>query len=77
MVRSPFRFINPPKTPVPISTSLGTDSPVRLEVSTMDLPSITLPSRGTFSPGFTIIISLIFTSSGDTFFNSLPIFKLA
>ena len=51
----------------PIPTSTGTDSPVNADVSIIDLPSIIFPSNGTFSPGFTTIVSPIFTSSGDNF----------
>ena len=51
----------------PVFTSLGIDSPVNADVSIIEFPSIIVPSNGTFSPGFTIIISPIFTSSGSTF----------
>ena len=57
--------------------SLKIDSPVRADVSTIDIPLTTTPSRGIFSPGFTTIISPILTSSGDTTFTSDSNFKLA
>ena len=53
------------------STSRGIDSPVRAEVSSVELPLIILPSSGTRSPGFTMMVSPIFTSSGSTC-TSLP-----
>ena len=77
IVKSPFLLITPLKILSPLPTSLGTLSPVNAAVSTMELPSITLPSNGTFSPGFTTIISPMLTSSGSTFLMSPFIFKLA
>ena len=67
ILNTPVWFINPLKTLSPVFAFLGTDSPVNAVVSSIDSPSITLPSRGIFSPGFTIIISPTFTSSGLTF----------
>ena len=63
---TPFIFIVPLKTSSPFCTSLGILSPVRAFVSKLELPEITYPSNGIFSPGFTTIISPIFTSSGET-----------
>ena len=54
-VNKAFLFINPDNKLSPFLTVLSTDSPVNAEVSIIELPSITTPSRGTFSPGFTII----------------------
>ena len=45
---------------------LGTDSPVSALVSSIDSPSVTIPSKGIFSPGFTTISSPIETVSGAT-----------
>lgn len=47
-VNSPFLLIVPDRISFPGSTSHGTDSPVMADVSSIDIPSITLPSRGTF-----------------------------
>ncbi len=65
-VRSPLLFMEPDSTSLPSSTSRGSDSPVRAEVSSEERPSTTLPSRGIFSPGFTTIKSPMATSSGVT-----------
>ena len=48
------------------ATFLGTDSPVKEEVSIYVSPSTTTPSNGTFSPAFTINISPTFASSNFT-----------
>ena len=56
----------PDKTSSPTSTLLGTDSPVKLAVSNILFPLITLPSNGTFSPTLTTIVSPTCTSSGVT-----------
>ncbi len=61
----------------PYDTSLGTDSPVNAEVSTIEFPSVISPSIGTFSPGLTNIKSPIFTYSGFTFFMPSSVFKFA
>ena len=67
-------LIAPDKISSPVLTSLGTDSPVNAEVSKKLVPSITVPSKGTLSPGLITIISSKFTSSGETL-NSLPFLK--
>ena len=67
---TPFKFIVPLNTSSPSDTSFGNDSPVNAFVSSVVFPSTIVPSNGIFSPGFTIIISFIFTSSGDTFWSS-------
>ncbi|MNW51853.1 hypothetical protein D3C74_293490 [compost metagenome] len=77
IVRTPFLFINPLSTSSPAATSRGKDSPVNAEVSMAESPSMTLPSRGTFSPGRTTMKSPIRTSSGLTRRISSPDFKLA
>lgn len=42
-----------PVTASPGPTSTGADSPVSIEASTADVPSTTVPSVATFSPGRT------------------------
>ena len=54
---TPLVFMQPLTALSPGVNSRGIDSPVRADVSITALPSITLPSKGIFSPGFTIIIS--------------------
>ncbi len=56
----------PETTSSPTETSLGTDSPVRALVSSEDSPDTTIPSRGTFSPGWISMMSSTATSSGST-----------
>ena len=67
----------PLKIWLPSPISHGSDSPVRADVSKAEYPLTISPSSGTFSPGFTIIISPGFTSSGETFSIFSPIFKFA
>ncbi len=62
--------MQPLNSSLPIVTSLGSDSPVSADVSSIEFPSTTIPSSGTFSPAFTTIISPISTSSGDTVITS-------
>ena len=69
--------MKPESTSSSTFTLLSTDSPVSADVSTIEEPSITIPSRGTLSPGLTTIMSPISTSSGSTTSISFPIFKLA
>ena len=61
----------------PSKTSFGRDSPVSALVSNVDTPLIIFPSRGIFSPGFTTMISSIFTSSGSTSSTPFSVFKFA
>ena len=77
IVNNAFLFMKPERTSSSTLTLLSTDSPVRAEVSTIEEPSITIPSRGTLSPGLTTIMSPISTSSGSTTSISFPIFKFA
>jgi len=65
----PLVFIPPDNISSLGTIFLGTDSPVSAEVSIKLSPSITTPSKGTFSPGLTKITSSTFTVSGDTFFS--------
>ena len=64
---TPLKLMHPLRIGSPFLTSRGTGSPVNAFVSNTVLPSVTNPSNGTFSPGFIIIVSPIFTSSGLTF----------
>ena len=60
------RLMDPETTSVPSEASFGMDSPVRALVSRVVDPEMTTPSRGTFSPGRTVIVSPTETSSGST-----------
>ena len=60
---NPVLFILAPITLLPISFSTGMLSPVSIDSSIDVLPSITSPSTGNFSPGFTKTISPATTSS--------------
>ena len=66
----PERFTEPLIISLPSFTFLGIDSPVSAEVSTVEAPDTTTPSRGTFSPGFITITLPHSTSSGSTFSSS-------
>ena len=71
ILKYPDLFKVAPITLSPICFSTGILSPVNIDSSTALLPSITTPSTGNFSPGFTITISPTNTSSiGNT--NSWP-----
>ena len=63
---TPERFTQPEYAASPGLTERGTDSPVMARVSRLEVPSITVPSRGTFSPGFTRMISPTCTVLGST-----------
>lgn len=54
--KTPSRLIQPLIAELPAYTLRGTDSPVRAEVSRTASPSITIPSRGIFSPVLTVIM---------------------
>ena len=49
----PSALTHPPATESPGPTSAGTGSPVSIEVSTAELPAVTMPSAAIFSPGRT------------------------
>ena len=51
--RRPPTFTQPPVTASSGPTSTGTGSPVSIDVSTAELPAITVPSADIFSPGRT------------------------
>ena len=60
------RLTVPLSTTDPGDTSLGRGSPVRALVSSVEHPSVTVPSRGTLSPGRTTILAPTGTSEGWT-----------
>ena len=66
MRRRPVMLMHPLTISFPGATSRGILSPVRAAVSRVDVPSVTIPSMGTRSPGFTRISVPIATSSGST-----------
>ena len=68
---TPSRLVQPLETALPSCAFTGRNSPVIAEVSICDSPLITIPSRGSLSPAFTMITSPISTLSGETF-SSLP-----
>ena len=55
--KDPVLLIVPAVTSSPILFLTGIGSPVNIDSSTLDEPSITLPSTGIFSPGRTLIVS--------------------
>ena len=63
---TPERFTEPLMTALPAEMSRGMLSPVSAAVSSEELPSMTVPSIGTFSPGFTTMTEPGSTSSGST-----------
>ena len=75
--RYPSSFTVPENTSSPICFNTGTLSPVIDAWFTDDEPETTCPSRGTLSPGFTITISPIFTSSTFLISSPSPTFTLA
>ncbi len=73
----PLPLMVPDVTLSPVFFSAGIGSPVIIDSSILEFPSIIFPSTGTFSPGFTLRISLIFTSESATFFSFSLMIKLA
>ena len=63
--KRPFMFIQPLVMLSPMFTSRGRDSPVSAVVLRLELPSIIIPSRGTFSPGLITMMSSMQASSGS------------
>lgn len=63
---TPERLMQPDMIVSPSFKSRGILSPVRAMVFKAELPSTTIPSNGTFSPGRITIVSPILTSSGET-----------
>ncbi len=68
----PVPLIVEVKTESPIFFTAGILSPVREDSSTSENPSITEPSTGIISPGFTATTSPMTRSSTGTFFTSVP-----
>ena len=66
MSTEPYMFTVPEDTRSPGATSLGTDSPVRIELLTEEVPDTMTPSTGTTSPGTTRTVSPRTTSSTGT-----------
>ncbi len=66
IMRTPDMLIHPLITSSPLTISLGRLSPVSALVFRVEVPSVTIPSMGIFSPGLTIIIEPVSTSSGST-----------
>ena len=66
MTRPPVVLIVPPITLAPRSLVTGIDSPVTIDSSSDERPSITSPSTGTFSPGRTRSRSPTATASSET-----------
>ena len=64
--RRPVWLTQPLMISSPSRTSRGRDSPVRAAVFRVEAPSTTVPSIGTFSPGWTTITVPMDTSSGST-----------
>ncbi len=56
----------PEITSSPALTSRGRLSPVSAAVFSVELPNVTTPSIGIFSPGFTTMVLPTSTSSGST-----------
>lgn len=55
-----------PVTGLPSVFSAGTGSPVIIDSSTLECPATTMPSTGTFEPGFTRSVSPTTTASSGT-----------
>ncbi|MNC85477.1 hypothetical protein D3C83_10770 [compost metagenome] len=64
--KEPLPFTVAPVTRAPASLATGTGSPVIMDSSTRLAPSRTVPSTGTFSPGFTRRWSPTLTASSGT-----------
>jgi hypothetical protein len=66
ILKVPILLMVAPKTFEPACFSTGMLSPVSIDSSTEDRPSVTTPSTGTFSPGRTMTMSPTATSSTGT-----------
>ena len=73
----PLIFTEPLMISSPGFTSLGRLSPVSALVLSDELPSVTTPSIGTFSPGLISMMLPTSTSSGSTFSTSPSCTRLA
>ncbi len=76
-LKVPNLLIVPPITLSPVIFSIEILSPVTIDSSTVEDPSITFPSTGIFSPGFTIITSPSITSSTGIFISILFLITVA
>ena len=72
ITNDPVPFTVPPMTWLPGSFSTGIDSPVIMDSSIAPVPSMTIPSTGTLSPGRTRRISPGFTFSTGISSSLLP-----
>ena len=63
---SPVILMLPLCTSLPVSASTGRLSPVSAVVLSVVCPSTITPSIGIFSPGFTMMLLPVSTSSGST-----------
>ena len=66
MTKPPLRLIVPAITFAPTSLVTGIDSPVTIDSSSVEWPSINSPSTGTLSPGRTRSRSPTATASSAT-----------
>jgi hypothetical protein len=73
----PVPLIVEVKTGSPIFFALGILSPVSVDSSISENPSMTDPSTGIFSPGFIITRSPMTRSSTGTIFMSVPLMMVA
>ena len=65
-MKEPVLFKLAPITSSPTDFDTGILSPVNIDSSTVEFPSVTTPSTGTFSPGLTRMRSPTCTSSTGT-----------
>ena len=77
MSTEPYMLTVPEETRSPGPTSMGTDSPVRMELLTDVCPVLTVPSTGTISPGTTRTVSPRRTSSMGTVVSPSAVTTLA
>ena len=63
IVNAPERLIVAPNTSSPVALPIGMLSPVSMDSSTLDVPWMSAPSTGTFSPGRTRTVSPTATCS--------------
>ncbi len=71
-LKAPVLLMVAPTTASPTFLSTGMDSPVTMDSSRAEYPSMIIPSTGTFSPGLTSRISPTLTSSIGTSISCFP-----
>ena len=76
-MNEPATFRVPAKTLAPTALSTGTDSPVRVDSSTLEAPEITSPSSGRRSPGLITIEDPVRISATGVGISSPPAITLA